>query len=274
MVYKTLSTRSASVMLHFNNKDQPCFTFAEVATLLKKVSSNDAVKKLMRDMVKRGLLLRIRPGLYWVIPYEEDPETYFPNRHLVAKYLVEDAAYYIGYYSALDIDSLITQPSLTEQIVVDKQIKPSIQKIKGIKFQFIYYNRQHFFGIKSAWVDSHTKTNTSELEKTFVDCLYKPDYGGGITEIAKALYKAKDRINFPLLLEYCIKFKAQNVIKRLGYLLELLNISTPIIEQLQKLRTESYTVLEPSYEKKGKLISRWSIQQNMETEDITASLFS
>ena len=123
-------------------------------------------------------------------------------------------------------------------------------------------------------VDNQNKINTSDLEKTFVDCLYKPDYGGGITEIAKALYKSKDKLDYSLLLEYCIKFKAQNVIKRLGFLLELLQVANPIIDQLQKLRTESYTVLEPSYEKKGKLISRWSIQQNMETEDITASILS
>ena len=49
---------------------------------------------------------------------------------------------------------------------------------------------------------------TSDLEKTFVDCLYKPDYGGGITEITKALYKLKDKIDYEKLFRYCKQFKA------------------------------------------------------------------
>jgi len=48
-----------------------------------------------------------------------------PDWHLLSQYLVGDAEYYIGYFSALQIHSLTTQPHLKEQIVVNKQIKPS-----------------------------------------------------------------------------------------------------------------------------------------------------
>lgn len=271
--HKTISTQSAEVIKHFLSLNQPAFTLKEVALLLQN-SSTDAVKKLTRDMVKRGLLLRLKDGLYWIIPYEQDANNYFPNWHLVAGYLAGDAKYYIGYYSALEIHSLTTQPALLEQIVVNKQIKPSVLKIRDIKFQFIYHNEEHFFGCKNTWIDSFDKVSSSDLEKTFIDCLYKPDYGGGITEIAKALYKSREKIDYIKLFEYCKKFNAQTVIKRLGFLLELLEIDNPIIENLEQLKTKSYTLLEPSYEKKGKLISRWSIQQNITTEDITSPIFT
>jgi predicted transcriptional regulator of viral defense system len=124
------------------------------------------------------------------------------------------------------------------------------------------------------WVDSFNKTSCSDLEKTFVDCLFKPDYGGGITEIAKALYKSKERIEYSKLLHYCEHFKAQSVIKRLGFLLELLKIENPIGNRLQALRTETFILLEPSYDKKGKLNRKWYVQQNMETTDITSSIYS
>ena len=234
----------------------------------------DAVKKMMRDMVKRGLLLRLKDGLYWMIPYDQEAANYFPNWHLIAAYLAGEANYYIGYYSALEIHSLITQPALMEQIVVDRQIKPSILKIKDVKFQFIYHNKKHFFGYRNTWIDSFNKVSVSDLEKTFIDCLYKPDYGGGITEIAKALHKTREKIDFEKIVDYCEKFNAQNVVKRLGFLLELLQIDNPVIEKLQQLKTKSFTRLEPSYEKKGKLISRWSIQQNIEAEDITSPIFT
>lgn len=237
-------------------------------------STREAVKKLMRDMVSRGLLLRLKDGIYWVIPYEQEAITYFPNSHLIAKYLVNDSDYYIGYYSAMEIHNLITQPALREQVVVNKQIKPSELKIRGHKFQFIYHNDNHFFGFKNIWVDSFNKLPCSDLEKTFVDCIYKPDYAGGITEIAKAFFKSRENIDYEKLFDYCKMFKAQSVIKRLGFLLEVLDINNPIIEKLHQLKTSSYIVLEPSYEKKGKLNSRWSVQQNIETNDITSPIFT
>lgn len=270
---KTLSTRSAQVIKHFNDLGRPAFTIGEAYSLLK-TSTKDAVKKLMRDMIKRGLLMRLREGVYWIIPYEQDPNTYFPNWHLIAQYLVGDAEHYIGYYSAMEIHSLITQPSLVERIVVNQQIKPSILEIHGIKFQFIYHNPRHFFGGKKIWVDGFNKVNCSDLEKTFVDSLYKPDYSGGIVEIAKALYKSKDKIDYQKLFHYCERFKAQSVIKRLGFLLDLLEIDNPISGDLQRIRSNSFILLEPSYEKKGKWIHKWNVLQNMETTVITSPLFT
>ncbi|MFZ2782972.1 MAG: type IV toxin-antitoxin system AbiEi family antitoxin [Sediminibacterium sp.] len=273
ITYKTLSTQSAEVIRYFTELDQPAFTMQEAVDLLKD-SSQSAVKKLMRDMVTRGLLLRLKDGVYWIIPYEQNADFYFPNTHLVAPYLVGDAKYYIGYYSALEIHSLITQPSMQEQIVVNRQIKPASLTIKNKKFRFIYHASHHFFGHAPVWIDSFHKVQCSDLEKTLVDCLYKPDYAGGISEIAKALFKTKDKIDYPKLLEYCKMFRAQSVIKRLGFLMEMLNIHDPVLEELQHLKTPSAILLEPSYEKKGKLNSKWSILQNIEQQDILSPIFS
>lgn len=271
--YKTLSNRSAQVIKHFNDLNRSAFIIDEAYSLLR-TSTKDAVKKLMHDMIKRGLLLRLKEGTYWIIPYDQDPATYFPNWHLVAQSLVGDAEHYIGYYSAMEIHSLITQPSLVERIVVNQQIKPSILEIQGIKFQFIYHNPRHFFGGKKIWVDSFNKVNCSDLEKTFVDGLYKPDYSGGIVEIAKALYKSKDKIDYQKLFQYCERFKAQSVIKRLGFLLDLLEINNPISGDLQRIKSNSFILLEPSFEKKGKWIHKWNVLQNMETTDITSPIFT
>jgi predicted transcriptional regulator of viral defense system len=271
--YKTLSSQSATLVKHFADLDQPSFTLQDAVDLLNQ-STRDAVKKLTRDMVKRGLLLRLKDGVYWSIPYNHDSATYFPNPHQVAGYLVNGADYYIGYYSALELHSLITQPSLREEVVVNKQVKPSLLKIKDYKFQFIYHNPIHFFGIKDTWIDSFNKVACSDLEKTFVDCLYKPDYAGGITEIAKAIFKSKEKIDYERLFDYCKRFNAQSVIKRLGFLLEILEINNPILEKLHQIKSPSYILLEPSYEKKGSLISKWSVQRNIETSDITSPIFS
>ena len=218
--------------------------------------------------------MRLKEGVYYIIPYEQNAETFMPDWHLIAEHLVNDAKHYIGYYSALQIHNLITQPSLKEQIVVSKQIRPSEIKIKYVSFQFIYHNDKHFFGAKKIWIDSFNKVLCSDLEKTIIDCLFKPDYSGGIVEVARAMYTSKDKINYDTLLEYARKFDSKAVIKRLGFLLEILDINTQIIDDLQKMKTDSYVLLDTELPKSGKRISRWSIQQNLGTETIISAIYT
>lgn len=273
MKNKYISTQSNKILTYFNQMNKDCFDFSEAVTALPH-SSESALKELLSDMVKRGLLMRLKKGLYYIIPYEQEADAFMPDWHLIAKYLTKGTEHYIGYYSALQIHNLITQPSLKEQIVVAKQTRPSTLKIKNVTFQFIYHNEKHFFGSKKIWIDSFSKVICSDLEKTFVDCLFKPDYAGGIVEVARAIYTSKDTIKFDKLLEYTERFKSQAVIKRLGFLLDILEIETEITKQLYEAKTPSYVLLDTELPKFGKMISRWSIQQNLETETIKSAIYT
>ena len=268
---KNLSFQATELLDKLMQSKLLCFGIDKAYKLLPN-SKPDAVKKLLSDMAKRGLLMRIKDGVYYIIPFEQDAKTFMPDWHLLSQYLVGDADYYIGYFSALQLHSLTTQPNLKEQIVVSKQIKPSTLKVKGIPFQFIYHNEKHFFGSKKTWIDSFNKVQCSDLEKTFIDCLFKPNYASGITEITKALHKSKDKIDYQKLFEYAKQFNSQAAIKRLGFLLELLEIRNPVIEKLQKMRTNSFVLLEPSYPKEGKTIFRWAIQQNIDSNSILSPI--
>ena len=273
MKSKYISTQSNELLSYFNGQNITCFDYSEAFNAMPK-SKESTLRELLSDMTKRGLLMRLKDGVYYIIPYEANAETFMPNWHLIAEDLVNDSQYYIGYYSALQIHNLITQPSLKEQIVVSRQIRPSEIKIKNVPFQFIYHNDKHFFGAKKIWIDSFNKVLCSDLEKTFIDCLFKPDYAGGIVEVARAIYTSKDKIKYDLLLDYAKKFDSQAVIKRLGFLLEILNINAKIIDDLQKIKTASYILLDTELPKVGKRNSRWSIQQNLETETIKSAIYT
>jgi predicted transcriptional regulator of viral defense system len=273
MKNKYISTQSNEILSYFNSMGLVCFDSKAAIKALPE-SKENTIRELLSDMTKRGLLMRLKEGVYYIIPYEENAETFMPDWHLIAKYLVKDAKHYIGYYSALHVHNLITQPSLKEQIVVSKQMRPSEIKIKNITFQFIYHNENHFFGEKKIWIDDFNKVQCSDIEKTIVDCLFKPDYAGGIAEVARAIYSTKEKLDYNKLLEYTIKFNSQAVVKRLGYLLELFEIKTEIINELQKLKTASYIVLDTELPKTGKRNSRWSIQQNLDTETIKSAMFT
>lgn len=273
MKHKYISTQSSKLLSFFNQRNQACFSYQEALQALSD-SKDGTVRQLLSDMTKRGLLMRLKEGVYYIIPFEKDSATFMPDWHLIAEYLVNDAEYYIGYYSALQIHNLITQPSLKEQIVVSKQIKPSRITIKKVPFQFIYHNDKHFFGEQKKWIDNFNKVLCSDLEKTFIDCLFKPDYAGGIVEIARAIYVSRDKIKFDVLLDYAKKFDSQSVIKRLGFLLETLEIKNDIIDELQRIKTASYAVLDTELPKTGNRINRWSIQQNLDANTIKSAIYT
>jgi predicted transcriptional regulator of viral defense system len=273
MKSKYISRQSNELLSYFNGLNKNCFDYTLAYKALPK-SKAGTVRELLSDMTKRGLLMRLKEGVYYIIPYEQNAAIFMPDWHLIAEHLVNDAKHYIGYYSALQIHNLITQPSLKEQIVASKQIRPSEIKIKGVPFQFIYHNEKHFFGAKKIWIDSFNKVLCSDLEKTFIDCLFKPDYAGGIVEVARAIYTSKDKIKYNTLLEYTKEFDSQAVVKRLGFLLEMLGINTKIIDELQQMKTASYVLLDTELPATGKRMSRWSIQQNLETETILSAIYT
>ncbi len=270
MKYKNITIFSGKILMVMSVKGGEWFTLDDACRALSDMPADNIRRQLAR-MVEDGLLMRVRDGVYYIIPFEQDSSLFLPDWHLLAEPLV-NGEYYIGYYSALQIHNLITQPSLKEQIVVNKQIKSL--ELNGVKFQFVYHNPKHFFGYKRTWIDSFHKVFCSDLEKTIIDCLYKPDYAGGIIEIAKAIYIAKEKINYTQLLNYVVKFDSQVVVKRLGYLLELLSIPAPIIDDLHAMRTDSVTLLDTEAPKQGKIMSRWQIQQNVDIETIKNAIIT
>lgn len=254
------------------NINKNWFTISEVYMLFPELAKS-SLRVHLKNMIDDGLLFRVRNGIYYIIPFEYDSETFVPDWHLLVESLsIYD--HYIGYYSALHIHNLITQPSLIEQIVVNKQIHPANISIRNVRFQYVYHNEKHFFGYEKIWIDNSNKVYCSDLEKTIVDCLFKPYYSCGIIEIGKALYKAQKRIDFEKLMEYVDRFGSIAVAKRLGYLLELFDIQTSIILALKKKITKTIILLDTELPKRGKICSYWGIQQNVETEEIKNSIYT
>jgi predicted transcriptional regulator of viral defense system len=267
---KTISSQSARLLSHLNQQGKLFFTVQDAQVILSE-SKKGTIIELISSMISRGLLMRIKDGLYHVIPYEMDNSSYFPNWHLTAQAMVQSKQYYIGFYSALDIHGLITQPSQLEQIVLSERMLPKVQKVGKVKFEFITYSENHFFGFKNQWIDDFNKVNCSDLEKTIIDCLFIPRYAGGITEITKSIYKCREQISTDKLFTYLERFNVQAVNKRLGFIMQRLEILSDFRTELASTIKDGYTLLEPSLPKNGRHHSTWKILDNI---DITSALQS
>jgi len=268
---KSISYRSSELLDGLISRKKEFFTLKEASEILTG-RDNTTVRKLLSDMTKRGVIIRIKEGLYHRIPYEQQPDQYFPNWHLTAEAIVQPKEYYIGFYSALNIHGLITQPSMAEQVVTHEQVKPKVQQVKNVRFEFITLSKKRFFGYKKYWIDDFHKVNCSDLEKTFLDCLYKPDYAGGITEITKALYKSREKLQPTKFQEYLEKFNTQVVYKRLGFIINELGLFLELQDFITRNITSSYAPLDPSLDKHGNYSSKWGIIDNIDFKTVLGSI--
>ena len=84
---KNISFQANALLDNLIGEKKVCFEI-DTAYRILAYSSQDAVKKLLSDMTKRGLLMRVKEGLYYIIPFEQDAKMFMPDWHLLAQYLV------------------------------------------------------------------------------------------------------------------------------------------------------------------------------------------
>ena len=263
-----------NILKSFSNDGQDCFHFADVIERFPS-TEKQYISNVLSNMVQKGMLIKLRKDIYFIVPIDSDASTYIPDWHIVAKELVRGKKYYIGYYSAMQVHGLITQPSLSEIIVTDKQIKPSKLKIKGIEFQFVTHTETRFFGFKNTWINKHDKVMVSNLEKTLVDALTKPHLCGGIVEIAKAIYETREKVNLELLIEYLIQNDSNAAIKRYLFLCNLLSINWTIDhESMMTKLVSNYSLLDTSAPNEGKYNSKFGLKINMDALTIKNAIYS
>jgi predicted transcriptional regulator of viral defense system len=269
--------RTSAILLKELYREGLIFFDLQAASQIIGDRNEASLRRLLSEMVKNGLIMRLKDGLFTIIPYDCDAETYFPNWHLVAHHLVHDTPYYIGYYSALTLHDLTIQPSNIEQIVVAEPIRPTTQLIRDIPFKFITHNKAHFFGLSKKWIEQGTfRIQYSDLEKTLVDCAFKPNYGGGIAQLSYALYKSRMVLNPEKMLNYTHRFGSDAVVRRLGFLLEALDVLPELARALKNQldKSASYVALDTALPKSGQMYSRWGIVQNLDLATIQSVNFS
>jgi predicted transcriptional regulator of viral defense system len=81
------------------------FTFQDVAREFPE-KNRVHLARILADMVDKGMLCKITRDNYHIIPFNTDPDTYVPDRHQVAKYIMQNKDYFIGYATVPFIFSL------------------------------------------------------------------------------------------------------------------------------------------------------------------------
>ena len=225
--------------------------------------------KVLAGMVHKGMLWRIARGIYHIIPLNADLKTYVPNPIQVAKYLMQNKAYYLGYASAMKIHGLASKSETREYIVTKKQIKPAILIIGGITYRFIQHDSIRFYGFSSIWINKYEEAMVSDLERTIVDIATNPGFCGGITEVGNAIIRTKARTDLDKLCYYFARNQNKSAKKRFLFLTHLLGMEwTNKHDRMMKELGSGISLLDPSVPDQGRKRSRFGLKMNVDPDFI------
>jgi predicted transcriptional regulator of viral defense system len=262
---RTLGDKGSNLLTELSRQKKRLFTLEEAAKIYG--GNNGGLHKLLFTLVRRRWLQRIERGKYLILPFEAGREgEWTEHEFIIASYLIKP--YYIGFRSALNYYGYTEQVSRTVFVVsTRRKIKPTLE-ISGVTYRFVHVNERKFFGTTESTLDGH-RVNISEREKTIIDCLDRLEYAGGVTEIAKALSYGRNELDFMKMARYAQKNGNSAVNKRLGYLLEVLDIEAKAaIHVLREGLSSGYALLDTLAGKEGRYIQRWKIVANVPESEI------
>lgn len=192
---------------------------------------------------------------------------YTEHEFVVASSLVGQRPYYIAYWTALNHYGYTEQAPFTIFVATTARIKKT--NVHGVNYQFVTINKRKFFGTKNHFIGNQ-KIIVSDKNKTIVDSLDHPEYCGGIAEVAKCLWNAKEDISFEKLIKYAQKIHNSTVIKRLGFLIDVLELQIPssLYDQMKNLIGSGRSWLDPYSVKHKKSNLKWRLFVNVPIESI------
>lgn len=263
---KTLGPRAAQLITELNELRRTTFTVADVHSITGL--SPAASRNLVHKAQQRGLVTRLKPGLYNLVPFELGRATeHVDNPYLIAREIAGAAPYFLSHGTAFELHRMVTQPNFTVYVSCMRRVRP--QKVGGYDFRFIHIAAEQEFGVIKHWIDKERFVMISDMERTIIDGLRHPAFVGGITEVAKGLWMKRDILKMEQLVDYAKRLGIGAVVRRLGYLLEHYGLAdASVLEPLHGMLTATYQRLDPLLPAEGAFLSRWRLQLNVTPEEL------
>lgn len=227
-------------------------------------------RRWVRYLADRGWLDRVRRGLYLPVPLDAHRSGEAHKDPWIIASVAFEPAYIAGWSAAEHWD-------LTEQIfhdvlvVTGRRPRDREPTIGGTRFVLHTLDSDNHFGLVPAWRGGH-RIDVTDPSRTAVDVLAKPSWAGGIRHASEVIneYFASSHRDEALLVEYGDRLGIRSAFKRLGYLIELLDIDAPeLLDDCMRRRSAGINALDPSVKAGGRTVSKWGLRLNV---DLTGSL--
>lgn len=246
-------------------RKHPVFTVEELA---KHLSSDGEVggraqEALLAYHQKAGRVLRIRRGLYAVIPPGADSDSYPVDPFLVAAKLTPDAV--LSHHTALEFHGNAYSVHIRFTYSASRPPGPLIFRshvFRGTKFPLalVRAGKAHF--AVSTAERSGQALRVATLERTLVDVLDRPDLSGSWEEIWRSL-ESVEFFDLDKVVEYALLLGNATTGAKVGFFLEQhrepLMVEDRHLKGLYDMRPRQPHYLDRSRRKSGRLVSEWNL---------------
>lgn len=170
---------------------------------------------------RRGRILPVRRGLYWVVPPGETPETCSVDPFLIAGSMTDDAV--LAYHTSLEFHGRAYSTFSGLYYLSEHAARPG--NFRGWRFQpvrvpkaLLAAGKQHF--AVEAREHSGQSVRVTSLERTLVDGLDRPELCGGWEELWRSL-EMVEFFNLDQVAEYALLLDNATTVAKVGWFLEL-----------------------------------------------------
>jgi predicted transcriptional regulator of viral defense system len=272
MKRRTLSGNEAKLVLQLEWDNVWLLDPAMIRKLLR--CSKSYAYFVAHSLVKKGWLEPAGKGHYLLIEAKRGYKKLAPKMTPYVIVRTLNQPYYVAYLSAAYYHHLTTQLPRVLHIAVQRQRRPL--RFKHVRVQFVTVTKKKFFGYEKARIDNE-EVVVSDLEKTLIDSLDRPELVGGIEAVARFIHIASPRTDFKKLLFYTKQNGRRALSVRLGYLLETLGVSKNSKSLLLALKKDASHLVTPLGEmsrwgRSGHINSDWNVIENVPIQNLLAEV--
>jgi predicted transcriptional regulator of viral defense system len=257
-----LSHLEQKVYLLLESEGKNVFTVRELKRLKLPIKYGH-LRVLLHRLEKKGWITSVRKGVYLRLPAVAAVEgkVYLEDPFIVALKVFDG---YLAFQSALRVHGLSEYQPFTI-FIATKNKSETLKLLKQYEIRAIKLGKRY------AGYEKKDGYLVSSVAKTFFDCLYRPQYGGGYSEVLKSLHSCKE-MEWDEFLSYFRRFASNSLCQKVGYLLTLLKEETDYkvpnsaIEYLKK-RVRVKTRLDPKISG-GKLNKDWLVIDNLGKKEL------
>jgi predicted transcriptional regulator of viral defense system len=177
---KTLGKENSRLSTALASRGQIVFSIEEAQKIGGK--SYPATQQALLRLTKAGWLVKLGAGQYAIVlPSAGGEAVAEANRLVIARGLVGDALYYISHDSALEVHNMLTRPVTNVTISTPRRLKS--RTVLNVPYRFVTTKPEDMWGYDLVWVSSEEQVQVSDLGRTILDGLARPDQCAGVSEV-------------------------------------------------------------------------------------------
>jgi predicted transcriptional regulator of viral defense system len=260
---RTLSRTEARVILSLESEGKEELTLGDIE--VRASISRPHARKVAHGLVRKGWIQRTTRASYLLNPARHGPDA-IPDTDpfRLGSHLLDP--YYFGYASAAELLGLLPQAGRIYYLASPRHRSSSI--LRAAEFRIVHSSGERFFGLETL-SRGRVRVSASDLERTVLDCMDRPEYSGGIGGAVHILSAAKPKIRWSVLASYLGRFRNRSLALRVGYLAEHVRpeIAPPerFLRRFRPKDEEGYVPLGParSFGRRGHRDPRWHVIENV-----------